>query len=116
MARGVYPEASVVVSGLEKIDSVIGHEVHDSVFLREPPRPHAGCEMPERLRLADPGERISEDCLDEIQCPECDLAVSLHPVPKIFQELLLKHRGSRLLRDSWAAATLAQARCPCEGA
>ena len=111
----VSPPPSIVVSGLKEINSVMTHEVHDPVFLGQPSRPSAGCQMLERLGLADAGERITKDGLHKIQRPEGYLPIRFYPEPKIFAELRLKDRNPWLLRDSGAALSLAQARAPCGG-
>jgi hypothetical protein len=48
--------------------------------------------MLERLGLPDAGERIADDCLDEIQDPQGGPPVRLHPVAEIVPKLGLKDR------------------------
>src|ERR1035438_2229011 len=49
---------SVMVAGLEEINSIPADLVPQPVLLRNPPRPAAGEHELQRFRLADAGERI----------------------------------------------------------
>ena len=68
-----------MIPSLEEVNPIVTDEIDDAVFLRQPPRPRAGVEILERLRLADAGERISKNSLDEIEHFESDLAIRLFP-------------------------------------
>jgi hypothetical protein len=48
----------------------------------------------EGLWLANPGERIPEDGLDQTQGAEGDFPIRFNPVPKVFSELWLENRRS----------------------
>jgi len=61
---------SVVIPGLEEVDSVGGDEVDEAMFLCEAPRPGTRSEEPERLRLSNTLEGIPHDRLDEIENAE----------------------------------------------
>ncbi len=75
---------------LKEIDTGIFHEIHNTVFLSEPSRPHTGAEIFQRLRLSDAAERIAENRLDESKCTESSLAVGLDPVLQVFSEFRMK--------------------------
>ena len=68
------------------------------MLLGDAARPCAGCQIFERLGLADSYERIAHDGLDEIENTKSHLSVRLHPMPKIFAELELKNSQTSLLR------------------
>ena len=67
MADRVREPASVVVAGLQEVDPIVLHEVDDAMFLGQAARPGAGVEILQRLRLADAGEGIAENGLDQIR-------------------------------------------------
>lgn len=47
--------------------------------------------MLQRLGLANAGEGISQNGLDEVQSPQSDFAINLDPMPEILPELRLKN-------------------------
>jgi hypothetical protein len=83
-----------VVPRLKEIDAPLADEVHDPVLLREPARPGARGQILQWLRLADARERISQDGLDQIESPQCELSIGLDPIAKILQKLRLEDRGT----------------------
>ena len=84
-------DRSVVITALEKINSVVTHEVHEPVLLSDSPRPGPGCEVFQRFRLSGPFERIADHRFHEIQNLESDSAIFAHPPAEILQKLALKN-------------------------
>lgn len=80
-----------MVSRLEKVDAVVGYEIHDSMFLRQAPRPCAGREIFQRLRLADPREWIPHDGFDDFQRAQCNPSIHRDPVPQVLPKFGLKY-------------------------
>ena len=39
-------------------------------------------------------EWVSHDCLNQIEHPDCDATLGLHPKPEVLKELRLKYGGS----------------------
>jgi hypothetical protein len=76
--RGVW--LSVVVPGLEKINSITRNRIDESVFLGNSSRPASRKSELERLRLADAGEWISYNGLDQIKNAKSDSPIRLHPI------------------------------------
>ena len=54
-----------VVPGLEEIDALAAHEVDQTMFLSDAPRPDVRAEVPERLRLTRTGEGRAHDLFDQ---------------------------------------------------
>jgi len=54
--------------------------VDDAMVCGDPPRPPAGEVAAQRLGLADPGERVAPDVLDQGVDPLQDIAVAALPV------------------------------------
>jgi hypothetical protein len=80
----------VVIPSLEEIDAIVRDEVDHPVFLGQASRPDVRTQMPEGLRLAEPGERVRHDRFDERGDLQSDTSVVFDPVPKVFPELVLK--------------------------
>lgn len=71
--------ASVMVPALKEVDSIVAHEVDESVLLSDPSRPDAGAEVSDGLGLADAPERFSGDRLHEIHDPRGDTTIRGDP-------------------------------------
>ena len=56
-----------MIPGLETIDPVVANEVYEAMLLGETSRPDAGREIFERFRLADAGEGLAHDGLDQVE-------------------------------------------------
>jgi hypothetical protein len=52
---------SIMVTRLQKINSILADQVNDAMFLREAARPSTGRKMLQRLRLSDAGKRLSQN-------------------------------------------------------
>src|ERR1017187_10754698 len=83
---------SVVVSRHQEVNPCPGDAVTHPVPLGDPPRPASRQAVLERLRLADPLERIAQHRLYQTQDAKSDAPVGFHPKPEILQELALKDR------------------------
>lgn len=81
---------SVVIAGLEKVNPAVAYQINDTVFFGEPSGPCAGRQVLERFRLPYPGERISEDSLDEIECSQGCGSVCADPITQVLKELRLE--------------------------
>ena len=68
-----------MVPALEEIDPVLLNQVDEPMLLRQSAGPGSGVQILQRLRLADAGKRIAENGLDQIERPQGDIAVNLHP-------------------------------------
>ena len=88
--RSAVPQRSVVVSSLQKVNVLVRDQVKDSMLLREPPRPDTRPEVLERLGLADSGERVSHDGLDDVDQAKRHPPLWFDPVPEILTELGLE--------------------------
>src|SRR5205085_7266697 len=78
---------SVGIAGLQEVDAVAGDAVGDAVLLGQAARPDAGPQVLQRLGLANALEGIANDGLDEVEGPQRDAAVRLHPVAQVLAEL-----------------------------
>jgi hypothetical protein len=87
---------SVVVPCLEKVDLVTLNEIDDSVFLSEPARPGTFGEVLQWFRLANPLERVSQNCLHQIESAQSHLPILGDPEPQVVDELRVEHRLSPL--------------------
>lgn len=53
-----------MITRLQKIDSRFADEINYSMFLRQTPRPRAGCEIFEGFGFADAAERFAYNRFD----------------------------------------------------
>ena len=81
-----------MVSSLEEINGLIRDTVHQPVFLADTTRPAACQHISERLRLSQPLEWITDQCLDEIQNSDCGAAFGFDPKTEVLPELRLEDR------------------------
>jgi hypothetical protein len=81
---------SVVISGLQEIDLLVGNDVDDAMLLSQASRPRAGSEVFERLRFSDSRKRLAHHRLYDLQNAQCDLTILRYPEAKIFAELWLE--------------------------
>jgi hypothetical protein len=81
----------VVVSSLQKIDSFVTDAIHQTVFLCDSARPAAGKYIFERFGFPRTVERISHDCLNQIEDPDCSGALTFHPESQVLKELRLEY-------------------------
>jgi hypothetical protein len=82
-----------MVSGLQEIDGFVTDAIHQPVFLCDTARPAAGEHMLERFWFAGAVERVSHDCLNQIEDSDCSGTFVLHPEPEVLKELRLEHGG-----------------------
>src|ERR1035441_1300890 len=94
---------SVVVAGREDDDLCFSNDVDEAVLVVDPPGPCPGQVVLERLGLADAGERIPPDVLDQLIDPREHLAVGLEPGRVVLPALILK------CQPHWALPTSASA-------
>ena len=79
-----------MITGLEEIDPVVTDEINKTVFLGETAGPDAGGKEFKRFGLANAGEGVTHDRLDQVEGPERHLPVGFNPVAQIVQELRLE--------------------------
>jgi len=79
-----------VVSSLEKVQAFVDNAVNEPVFLCDPSGPASGKRVSEGFGLSESCEGIAHHRLDQIQQPDGNIAVGLHPIAKILMELRLK--------------------------
>ena len=82
-----------MVAGLEKLDAVSEDLVDEAVRLVDPARPNMASKVFERFWLANAGEGISQNRLDQIQDAERRLAIGVDPVAEILEAFVLQDRG-----------------------
>ena len=82
-----------MVAGLEKLDAVSEDLVDKAVRLVDPARPDVAAEVFERFRLANAGEGISQNRLDQIEDAERSLAIGVDPVAEILEAFVLQDCG-----------------------
>jgi len=80
-----------VVPGLQEIDSFVTDAIHQPVFLCDPARPAPGKHVFERFGFTRTGERVSHDCINQVENSDCNSALAFHPEPKVLKELQLEH-------------------------
>src|ERR1700689_5109419 len=88
---------SVVVAGREDDDLCFGNDVDEAVLVVDPPGPCPRQVVLERLGLADSGERISPDVLDQLVDPREHLAVGLEPGRVVLPALILEYQPHQAL-------------------
>ena len=91
--RALAAVRSVVVAGREDDDLCFGDEVDEAVLVIDPPGPCPGQVVLERLGLADSGERISPDVLDQLVDPREHLAIGLEPGRVVLPALVLEYQS-----------------------
>ena len=77
----------IVISCLQKVDSIGADEVHNAVLLGETTRPSSSSKVFQWLRFTDPLKRISQDSFDKSKRSQGYLAIYFNPKPQIFAEL-----------------------------
>ena len=86
--------SSVVVSGLENVDPIRPHPVHQAILLGDPPAPHIGAEVAERLRLPFAVMRRAACRLDQLRYLPRDPGILVYPIPEVIQRLRLNLKPS----------------------
>ena len=81
----------VVVSSLQEIDGLFTDAAHQPVFLCDSARPAPGKHIFERFGFARTFERVSHDCLNQIEDPDCCRALALYPETQVLKELRLEY-------------------------
>ncbi len=71
---------SVVISSLEKIDTVILHSIDQPMFFRKASRPSIGYQILERFWFAQLLKWITEDVFDEIEGPQGYFGILANPI------------------------------------
>jgi hypothetical protein len=93
-----------VVAGLEKVNAFFRNAVNEPVLLRDTSRPASGKRVSEGFGLTRSFKGVAQHRFNQVQHSDCDVAVALDPIPKIFSELGLEdseplnflcHRGVR---------------------
>jgi len=64
------------------------------MFLGNPARPARFQHITKWLRFGRTLKRIPHDCFNQIEDPDSDVPVRLHPVSKVFPKFLLKYCGT----------------------
>ncbi len=105
--------SSIMIACLQKIDTIVAHNIDDAMFLRQASRPRAGSKVFQRLGLADTGEGITHNGFDELKSTKGNLAVGFHPITQIFTELRLKNSISGA--GSWKLGFTFFAQVPSRG-
>ncbi len=83
---------SVVIPGLEKLDTSVTDEIDDAVFLGQPSRPDVRRQVFQRFGPAGPREGIAQNCFDEADHPERRFTVGLPPASQVLEKLRLGNR------------------------
>lgn len=86
---------SIMIPGLEKIDSVVPDQVNQAVLLGDAPGPEAGGEMLEGFGFADALEWVAEDRFDKIQDAQGGFALCLDPMAQVVPEFRLEYGAAR---------------------
>jgi hypothetical protein len=71
---------SVMIAGLEEIDTAVADDIHYAVFLGKTPGPRTRMQIFQWLRLSNAGKRVAHNCFYKIKCPDSDTAINPHPV------------------------------------
>jgi hypothetical protein len=72
---------SIVVACLKEINAFDADAVHQSMFLRNPPRPTASQQISQRLGFSWALEGIAQHRFDQIQYSDRGTPVALDPIP-----------------------------------
>lgn len=91
-----------MIASLEEVDAAIADQVDETVLLGEAARPGARGQVLQWFGLPEPSERISEHGPDQVEGPWRCVSVRGDPIPKILEELQLKH-CLPLARCGWGA-------------
>ena len=81
-----------MIAGLQKINTLVSHPVHQSVLLRDTPGPTAREHVAERLGSTDTLKRVAQDSFDEIEDSNRNISVALDPVPEILKKFCVEYR------------------------
>ena len=81
-----------MVAGLHKVDLFARNHIYQTMFLGNPPGPHAGAKELQGLGFSNALKRISHDRLDQLKNAKCGLAVCFHPEPEVLSEFRMKYR------------------------
>ena len=76
-----------MVARLQKIDTIASHQIDQPMLVGNAPRPASRQNVPQRFGLSDPGERLTQHGLHELQHPQSNLAIGFNPVAKVLAEL-----------------------------
>src|SRR6266513_2640183 len=91
--RGTMKRAPlVVIPRLQEVDAIVADEVDDPVLGREPATPHTGPEVLQGFRLADSGERVAHDRLDDREGAAGSARIGLEPPREVVAKLRLEDR------------------------
>lgn len=87
---GVLKLLAVMVSCLQKINTIIADKIHDAVLLRQPPRPTTRRKIFERLGFSNSVNGVTHDGFDQLKDAQSKFAVIGNPIPQIFDKFRLK--------------------------
>ena len=79
-----------MVPSLEEVNGFVRDMVHQPVFLSNTPGPTSGEDKFQRFGLSRALERISHDCLHEVEDSDRDTALVFDPKPEVLKKLGLK--------------------------
>ena len=88
----------VVVSALQKLDSISLDLIDQAMLLSDPSGPDIACELPKPLRLAYSIKRVFQSCLHQAEKFCSNSSIGLHPMSKVLQKLNLENRFVLQLR------------------
>jgi hypothetical protein len=79
-----------VIPCLKEIYPAFTDQIHDAVFLGQPPGPSPSGEMLERFRLANATKRFTQNRFDQRQCSESGPPIGLDPIAQVLTKLWMK--------------------------
>jgi hypothetical protein len=79
-----------MITGLEKLNPFVANLVHESVLLRNAPRPAPGQSISQPFRLTQAFEWIANGSLDKVKNSDRCVAFRFHPVAQVLKELFVK--------------------------
>lgn len=82
----------VVISRLQKINTVVPDKIDDAMFLCQAPRPTAWSKILKWFRLANAFKRFPQNCLDQFESAQGKLSIGFNPVAQVFDEFGLENR------------------------